>query len=193
MSPCSCFQGLASECVQYTRQNLHCVLYTHPTLSCQVQPWTVQSNLELSSPTLSFQEGCIMLWSMTYVCIHGNSALQMSCKQAITLAQSSPAGPRTADVTTKCSKVPSGRATPLWIYTLPCESTPGIFLPASRIGQLVLGFLCIFRVCWYIYIYIYIYICASALITCAIIMSRTLLPCDLTSVDFGNLDGCSIV
>ena len=32
--------------------------------------------------------------------------------------------------------------------------------------------------------------CASALITCAIITSRTLLPCDLTSVDFGNLDGC---
>jgi len=42
----------------------------------------------------------------------------------------------------------------------------------------------------YIYIYIYIYICASALITCTIITSRTLLPCDLTLVDFGNLDGC---
>ena len=33
-------------------------------------------------------------------------------------------------------------------------------------------------------------VCASALITCAIITSRTLLPCDLTLVDFGNLDGC---
>ena len=33
-----------------------------------------------------------------------------------------------------------------------------------------------------------LYICASALITCAIITSRTLLPCDLTLV--GNLDGC---
>jgi len=36
----------------------------------------------------------------------------------------------------------------------------------------VLRLLCGFRVC--------IYICASALITCAIITSRTLLPCDLT-------------
>jgi len=32
-------------------------------------------------------------------------------------------------------------------------------------------------------------VCASALITCAIITSRTLLPCDITLVDFGNLDG----
>jgi len=32
--------------------------------------------------------------------------------------------------------------------------------------------------------------CASPVITCAIITSRTLLPCDLTLVDFGNLDGC---
>ena len=35
-----------------------------------------------------------------------------------------------------------------------------------------------------------LYVCASALITCAIITSRTLLPCNLTLVDFGNLDGC---
>ena len=40
------------------------------------------------------------------------------------------------------------------------------------------------------HLYIYIYVCASALITCAIITSRTLLPCDLTLVDFSNLDGC---
>jgi len=40
-------------------------------------------------------------------------------------------------------------------------------------GWLVLRLLCSFRICWYI--------CASALITCAIITSRTLLPCDLTS------------
>jgi len=31
---------------------------------------------------------------------------------------------------------------------------------------------------------VYIFICASTLITCAIITSRTLLPCDLASVDF---------
>ena len=36
----------------------------------------------------------------------------------------------------------------------------------------------------YVYIYICIYVCASALITCAIITSRTSLPCDLTLVDF---------
>jgi len=62
-------------------------------------------------------------------------------------------------------------------------------------GQLVLTFLCGFRVCIYIYIYIYIciqtrmhiqtwmhihiyiyiYVCTSTLITCAIIMSRTVL------------------
>ena len=35
-----------------------------------------------------------------------------------------------------------------------------------------------------------LYICASALITCTIITSHTLLPCDLTLVDFGNVDGC---
>ena len=35
-----------------------------------------------------------------------------------------------------------------------------------------------------------IYICVSA---CVIITSHTLLPYDLTSVDFGNLDGCSVV
>ena len=44
-------------------------------------------------------------------------------------------------------------------------------------GQLVLRLLCIFRVCWYIYIFI----CVSTLIMCAIITSRTLLPCDLLS------------
>jgi len=37
---------------------------------------------------------------------------------------------------------------------------------------LVLRLLCGFRICWYI--------CASTLITCAIMTSRTLLPCDLT-------------
>ena len=47
-------------------------------------------------------------------------------------------------------------------------------------GRLVLRLLCCFRVC--------IYICESALITCAIITSCTLLPRDLTSVDFGS--GC---
>ena len=34
---------------------------------------------------------------------------------------------------------------------------------------------------------VYIFICASALITCAIVMSRTLLPCDLASVEFRRL------
>jgi len=38
--------------------------------------------------------------------------------------------------------------------------------------------------------HLYIYICASALITCAIITSHTLLPCDFTLVGFGNLGGC---
>ena len=37
-----------------------------------------------------------------------------------------------------------------------------------------------------------IYLCVSALIARAIITSRTLLPCDLTWVDFGNLDGCFV-
>ena len=37
-------------------------------------------------------------------------------------------------------------------------------------------------------VYIYIFICASTLITCTIITSCTLLPCDLAWVDFGNLD-----
>jgi len=46
-----------------------------------------------------------------------------------------------------------------------------LLLPAGPRGRLVLRLLRVFRVC--------IYICASALITCAIIMSRTLLPCDL--------------
>ena len=41
-------------------------------------------------------------------------------------------------------------------------------------------------------VYIYIYICASALITCAIITSCTLLPCNLARVDFDNLDGCFV-
>ena len=34
---------------------------------------------------------------------------------------------------------------------------------------------------------VYIFICASALITCAMITSRTFLPCDLASVDFRRL------
>ena len=37
---------------------------------------------------------------------------------------------------------------------------------------------------------IFIYVCVSTLFTCTIITSRTLLPCNLTLVDFGNLDGC---
>ena len=41
-------------------------------------------------------------------------------------------------------------------------------------GRLVLRLLRVFRVCWYIYI------CASALITCAIIMSRSLHCCHVT-------------
>ena len=57
---------------------------------------------------------------------------------------------------------------------------PGFWSTATSIsskyifarGRLVLRLLCVFRVC--------LYICASALITCAIITSRTLLPCDLT-------------
>ena len=58
------------------------------------------------------------------------------------------------------------------------------YQPAARKvrGRLVLRLLYCFRVC--------IYMCASALITCTIITSRTLLPCDLTLVNFGNLDGC---
>jgi len=60
------------------------------------------------------------------------------------------------------------------------------YQPAVRFacGWLVLRLLCGFHFRWYIYI------CASALITCAIITSRTLLPCDLTLVDFRNLDSC---
>jgi len=38
----------------------------------------------------------------------------------------------------------------------------------------------------------HLYICASPLIMCAIIMSHTLLPCDLTLVDFDNLDDCFV-
>ena len=38
---------------------------------------------------------------------------------------------------------------------------------------------------------VYIFICASVLIMCAIITSRTLLPCDLTFVDFGKAALCS--
>jgi len=40
--------------------------------------------------------------------------------------------------------------------------------------------------------YVRAYLCASTLITCAIIISRTLLPCNLTRVDFSNLDGCFV-
>ena len=48
------------------------------------------------------------------------------------------------------------------------------YQPAAREAhsRLVLRLLCGFRVC--------IYVCASALITCAIITSRILLPCDRT-------------
>jgi len=50
------------------------------------------------------------------------------------------------------------------------------YQPAARgmRGRLVLRLLCVFRVC--------IYLCASVLIMCTIITSRTLLPCDLTWV-----------
>ena len=34
--------------------------------------------------------------------------------------------------------------------------------------------------------------CASPVITCAIITSRTLLPCDLTLVNFSKFDGCFV-
>jgi len=47
--------------------------------------------------------------------------------------------------------------------------------PRFAHGQLVLRLLCGFHVCIYIYIYIYIYVCASALIMCAIITSRTII------------------
>jgi len=59
-----------------------------------------------------------------------------------------------------------------------------IYQPAARKarGRLVLRLLCRFCIC----ISVYLCICASALITCAIITSHTLLPCDLTLVDFGN-------
>ena len=43
----------------------------------------------------------------------------------------------------------------------------------------------VFRFC----LSVYILVCASALITCT---SCTLLPCDFTLVDFGNLDGCFV-
>ena len=49
---------------------------------------------------------------------------------------------------------------------------------AKHAAGCVLRFLCGFCVC--------IYICASALFTCAIMTWRTLLPCNLTLVDFGN-------
>jgi len=52
-------------------------------------------------------------------------------------------------------------------------------------GRLVLRLLCIFCVCWYI--------CASALIMCTIITSRSLLVAmQPYLVDFGNLDGCFV-
>jgi len=40
--------------------------------------------------------------------------------------------------------------------------------------------------------YVSICNCVSALIMCPIIMSRTLLPCNLTLVDLGNLDDCFV-
>ena len=39
---------------------------------------------------------------------------------------------------------------------------------------------------------IHLYLCASPFITYAIITSRTLVSCDLTLVDFSNLDGCFV-
>ena len=65
------------------------------------------------------------------------------------------------------------------------ERFADFYQPAVR-GWLVLRLLCGFHVC----MYIYVYVCASALITCAIIISCTLLPCDLTLVEFCNLDSC---
>ena len=41
-------------------------------------------------------------------------------------------------------------------------------------------------------LFVSMYICASALITCTIITSCTLLPCDLAIVDFSNLDSCFV-
>jgi len=43
------------------------------------------------------------------------------------------------------------------------------------------------------HLFLSLYICASPLITCAIITSCTLLLCNLTLVDFGNLDGCFVL
>ena len=54
-------------------------------------------------------------------------------------------------------------------------------------GRLVLRLLCFFPC-----LYLSIYLSTSALIACAIIMSRTLLPCDLTWVDFSSLDCCFV-
>ena len=48
--------------------------------------------------------------------------------------------------------------------------------------KITLRFLCLL---------VYIFICASVLIASAIIMSRTLLSCDLTFVDFGKAALCS--
>jgi len=64
------------------------------------------------------------------------------------------------------------------LHTLETYTAKQCLLPATH-GWLVLRLLCIFRVC--------MYLCASVLITCAIITSRTLLPCDL---NFGSLDSC---
>ena len=44
----------------------------------------------------------------------------------------------------------------------------------------------------FLHLFVSLYICASPLITCAIITSCTLLPCNLARVDFDNLDGCFV-
>jgi len=65
-----------------------------------------------------------------------------------------------------------------------------LFLPASHVRSARLAgpniTLCL------PHLFVSMYVCASPLITCAISMSGTLLPCDLTVVDFGNLDSCFV-
>ena len=72
----------------------------------------------------------------------------------------------------------------IWVHSTLSQFTNSFLychppvLPASHVlwhSRLVLRLLCIFQC---------LFICASALITCTIIMSRTLLPCELTLVDF---------
>jgi len=85
---------------------------------------------------------------------------------------------RTQRTSTKTRAYNSAQSGTTYYTNTACPRCSNIFYqPAAREGRLVLRLLCGFRVC--IYIYIYIYICASTLITCAIITSCILLPCDL--------------